>query len=515
MGDLDPDTPEAAETDDRNLLAGTRIPVSQRRIQGDAGAQQRCGDIEIHTFGNGACTVVGIPPVCRRRRARCHPSAGGEHYVRICAHKRYDRRVPRLLRNVTFRHLYLAQIASLLGTGLMTVALGLLAYDLAGPRAGQVLGTALAIKMVAYVVMAPIMRATLARFPTVRVLVGADLIRLLMALGLPWVNEVWQIYVLVFALQSASATFTPTFASTIPVVVPDRDDYSRAQSASRIAYDLESVLSPMIAALLLGVVSYSTLFVGTGVGFAASALLVVTSGLRALDIGRPPDTAGDFWARTTSGLRIMLSHRLFRGLLAANVAVAAATAVVVVSSVVYVRSVLGLDDSALALALGVFGGGSIAVALALPVILRHVGTGPVIVIGAGLCTIALATTGVLLAVAPSTAGLLVIWAVAGAATSLINTASPQLIRDHTDDADRDDVFTAQFSTSHAAFLVTYPLAGWAPAVVGIWATPVLLAAVALTGAVGAYRVWRPARSTVSSAADDRVGVRLAGDALPG
>ena len=33
----------------------------------------------------------------------------------------------------------------------MTVALGLLAYDLAGANAGAVLGTALAIKMLAYV----------------------------------------------------------------------------------------------------------------------------------------------------------------------------------------------------------------------------------------------------------------------------------------------------------------------------------------------------------------------------
>ncbi len=45
---------------------------------------------------------------------------------------------------------------SLLGTGLATVALGLLAFDLAGTDAGAVLGTALAIKMIAYVGIAPV-----------------------------------------------------------------------------------------------------------------------------------------------------------------------------------------------------------------------------------------------------------------------------------------------------------------------------------------------------------------------
>lgn len=47
-----------------------------------------------------------------------------------------------VLRHRTYRHLFAAQVVSLLGTGLATVALGLLAYDLAGEDAGAVLGTA-------------------------------------------------------------------------------------------------------------------------------------------------------------------------------------------------------------------------------------------------------------------------------------------------------------------------------------------------------------------------------------
>ena len=61
-----------------------------------------------------------------------------------------------ILRHRTYRHLFLAQVVALLGTGLATVALSLLAFDLAGDQAGQVLGTAMAIKMVAYVLIAPL-----------------------------------------------------------------------------------------------------------------------------------------------------------------------------------------------------------------------------------------------------------------------------------------------------------------------------------------------------------------------
>ena len=43
-----------------------------------------------------------------------------------------------VLTNRTYRHLFLAQVIALVGTGLATVALGLLAYDLAGADAGAV-----------------------------------------------------------------------------------------------------------------------------------------------------------------------------------------------------------------------------------------------------------------------------------------------------------------------------------------------------------------------------------------
>lgn len=48
-----------------------------------------------------------------------------------------------VLTNRTYRHLFFAQVIALVGTGLATVALGLLAYEIAGADAGAVLGTAL------------------------------------------------------------------------------------------------------------------------------------------------------------------------------------------------------------------------------------------------------------------------------------------------------------------------------------------------------------------------------------
>ncbi|KKN02535.1 hypothetical protein LCGC14_1116810, partial [marine sediment metagenome] len=146
-----------------------------------------------------------------------------------------------ILADRTYRHLFLAQVMSLLGTGLATVALGLLAFDLAGERAGMVLGTVFTIKMVAYVGIAPIAGAFADRVPRRALLVVLDLVRAGVALALPFVSEVWQVYVLIFLLQSASAAFTPTFQATIPDVLPEEDRYTRALSLSRLAYDLENI----------------------------------------------------------------------------------------------------------------------------------------------------------------------------------------------------------------------------------------------------------------------------------
>jgi MFS family permease len=132
----------------------------------------------------------------------------------------------KILHNPTYRSLFLAQIASLLGTGLTTVALGLLSYDLAGPDAGVVLGTALAIKMIAYVGMAPIASTFAERLPRRAFLIGLDVLRAVIVLFLPFVDQIWQVYVLIFVLQSASAAFAPAFQATIPDVLPDEADYT-------------------------------------------------------------------------------------------------------------------------------------------------------------------------------------------------------------------------------------------------------------------------------------------------
>ena len=78
--------------------------------------------------------------------------------------------------------------------------------------------------MIAYVGVAPVVGAFADRLPRRAFLVATDLIRAAVALLLPFVDQIWQVYVLVLVLQSASAAFTPTFQATIPDVLRDEKD---------------------------------------------------------------------------------------------------------------------------------------------------------------------------------------------------------------------------------------------------------------------------------------------------
>lgn len=394
-----------------------------------------------------------------------------------------------VLRNRTYRHLFLAQVIALIGTGLATVALGLLAYDIAGGTAGAVLGTALAIKMIAYIGVAPVAGAFANRVPRRTLLVAMDVIRAGVAVFLPFVTEVWQVYLLIFVLQSASAAFTPTFQATIPDVLPEERDYTRALSLSRLAYDMETLTSPILAAGLLTVMSYHWLFSGTAIGFAASALLVVST---VLPRPTPVEQPGGIYDKTTRGIRIYLGTPRLRGLLALTLAAAAASAMVIVNTVVIVRG-LGLSQRDFALTLAAFGGGSITAALTLPRLLDRIADRTVMLCAAAAMVAALATLAVLTATMGHSTGywyvLLGGWLVMGVAYSMSVTPSGRLLKRSANAEDRPALFAAQFALSHVCWLVCYPLVGQLGAKVGMTAAFAAMAVVAAIGTVAALWLW--------------------------
>lgn len=386
------------------------------------------------------------------------------------------------LANSEFRKLFAAQIIALVGTGLSTVALTLLAYDLVGGNAAAVLGTAMAFKMVAYVVFAPIVGGLAHRFPRKAFLIIMDLIRAGIVLVMPFVTEIWQIYLLIFLLNLFSAGFKPVFAATIPDIVPNERAYTRALSMSRLAYDLENLLSPLFAGLALLVMTYTGLFVANSVAFLISAVLIVAT---TIPLGQRAARIGGLWDQITFGLRAYMKTPRLRGLLALYLAVSSASAMVIVNTVVYVREFLGGTESDVAMAMAAAGGGSMLAALCIPWVLDRVPDRPVMLSG----SLTMAVGVGLMSTGPEFSALLPIWFVIGLGWSMVQTPAGRVVNRSAAAADRPAYFSAQFALSHACWLIFYPVAGQLGTRIGIETTAIWLAGGILLFTALAAMLW--------------------------
>lgn len=396
----------------------------------------------------------------------------------------------KIFQDQTYRYLFSAQIASLLGSGLTTVALGFLAFELAGKQAGQVLGTALAIKMLAYIFVSPLANVINEKIPRKKLLISLDLLRAIIVSALPFITEIWQIYVLIFILQSASAMFTPTFQAIIPEILPKEEDYTQALSLSRLAYDLENIISPMLAMALLTIMRFSLLFLGTAVGFLISAMFVYKSVIAPINF----NLNQSFRERLTKGVRLYVDVPRLRGLMMFNFVIALAGAMVIINTVVFVQGQFSLSENDTALAFFAYGLGSMLAAVFLPKLLLCLSDRSVMQLGAGLAIVCLGLGHGI----DRYALLIALWFGLGFATSLTSTPIGRLLKRSSNDDNRQSLFTAQFALSHLCWLFAYLLSGWLSRFININNVFVCFAVLSALSLLIASKVWKadnnPARS---------------------
>jgi MFS family permease len=404
-----------------------------------------------------------------------HPAAGGEarsQKTREDAMNRYR----------DYALLFRAYALSLLGTGVAVVALALLAYDLAGEDAGGVIGTALAIKTAAYVLVAPLAAALTDRLPKRGLLIGLDLVSAGVLAILPWVTAVGQVYLVIFVFTAASAVFIPTYQTLVPRLLPEGVAYAAALTKSRIVVVLENAASPLVAAALLLVVDHRGLFLFSAGVFLLSAVAIARSRLPA----GPAVPPAPLWRALLRGPRLFAARPALRSLVALTIGVAMTTAVVTVNTVVLVRGGFGLDERATAVALATFGAGTVAGALAMLPLMPRLGAQRTMTAGA-LVTVAGLAAGVALT---SFAGLLALWVLLGFGTGLALTAAPAVLRGEGDETDRPLLYATYFSITNLALLVAYPLAGWIGAGLGLKAAFLLLAGLGGLSVLASLRAGR-------------------------
>lgn len=389
------------------------------------------------------------------------------------------------LANKSFRRLFTAQICSLLGVGLLTVALSLLAFRIGGiTTGGQLLGLVLALKMVAYVFLAPLAESLSAGVPRKRAMVSLDIGRMLLLLPMAFATEIWHVFALTFAFFALSAGFTPLYQSVIPEVLPEENDYAQALSWSRIAYTLEAVLSPVIAAALLNLVTGEALFYAAAIAFLGSVLALLSAHLPASVFTL---RKGSLLKRTGYGLWVHWHTPRLRGLVLLKFALSLAMAWVLVNSVIYAGARLGNADQFFPILMACYGAGAVLGAVMVPRMIRKSSERATMFAG----TFGFAITGAAFALLlpSSLLALALIWVAFGTTSSLTLTPGGLVITKSATSRDRPAVFAAQFSLSHAGWMVAYPLAGWLAGFTSLETSLFVLSIMCAAVAVAALSVW--------------------------
>ncbi|MFM2314980.1 MAG: hypothetical protein RLZZ04_4256 [Cyanobacteriota bacterium] len=362
----------------------------------------------------------------------------------------------RSLQNPIFARLYSAQITNLLGDALTWLGLALLAFELAGENSAVVLSGALTLRVTAFVLLSPFAGVLADRLDRKTILVTTHLARMVIVSLLPFVNAVWQIYAIVFALNVFYAFFTPTYQATIPLVT-GREDYPQAIALSSATFQLLGVLGPGIAGAIAAFVGARQVFFLDAVTFLIAAVLIVTLPIQlrvehATDQARP---SGRTWQEVKEGTTRLFGNHYLRYALAMQLVASVMGAQILVNTVGYVQGTLNLGSVQYGWVMAALGIGATLAAAAVGSLGQHWARTSVILLGTVLLTIALLPASYV-----GFSLLLLLWLVAGAGQTFVNVTTQTLIADHTPTEFQGRIYGAQFAWSHLWWVLSYPLAGW-------------------------------------------------------
>ena len=359
------------------------------------------------------------------------------------------------LSNPIFRQLYAAQTISLFGDALTWLGLALLAFELAGKSSPVVLAGALTLRVTAFVLLSPLAGVVADRFDRKLILMITHFGRMLLVCLLPFVREIWQIYVLVLSLNIFNAFFTPTYQATIPLVT-GKADYPQAIALSSSTFQILGVFGSGIAGALALFIGAKNLFFWDGASFLVAAILIgALPGNLRVDGASDDKSIGLILADIRSGTTRLWTDAPIRYGLIIQLVASIAGAQILVNTVGYVQGTLQQTAIQYGWVMMGFGLGAVFGTLALGTY-PHYRSKVITLLSGGLLIVAALLPANYVGLAP----LILLWTIAGFGQSLINLSMQTLIADRTPTNMQGRVYGAHFAWSHLWWAGAYPLAGW-------------------------------------------------------
>lgn len=384
-----------------------------------------------------------------------------------------------LTQNRNFMLLFSAQLISLVGSGLTTIGLALFAHQLVeGSSAAIAIGNALMLRILAFLMFSQFAGILADRINRKTILITADIVRLGLLALFPFIDSVWQIYLMIFLINAATAFFTPTFDATLPDIA-GREHYVKALSLSRVAVDLEAILAPAIAGLVFALLGLNWLFWLDSFSYLLSAILVFATVLPFKDKIIAKISLATLFQELSFGTKILFREASLKRALLLSFAEALAGAAAIVATVIYIKDLLLLSETSFVLIMAALGLGSAITALVLGKLTgryeslansylelhgrRHRWTEQALLVGGILLGLIL-LPGFLM---PGLAIFAILWFLNGSGQVLIAISSTTVLAEHTSEAERGRAYAAHFAWTHAFWLITYPAIGYGVVKLGV------------------------------------------------
>ena len=192
-----------------------------------------------------------------------------------------------LRRNPDFTRLYSAQLISFGGDWFTSVALLSLVLETTG--SATLAGLVLAAQTLPFAIVSPFAGVVVDRIDRKTVMIAADVIRAILALGLLAARSeetIWIAFVLLIAISGVSAFFEPASSAAMPNVV-GKADLARANVLMGSAWGTMLVVGAALGGLVSSRFGNDVAFIADAASFAVSAMLLLR--VRASFHEKPPD----------------------------------------------------------------------------------------------------------------------------------------------------------------------------------------------------------------------------------
>ena len=217
-------------------------------------------------------------------------------------------RLPAALRNREFRLLWTGMSTSLVGNGILLVALAWQVYDLSGlPAAMSAVGVALSLPQVVTLLFGGVVSD---RFDPRAVMLGSDLVRLvvmatLAALSIAGRLTLWEIMVLTAFYGAAAGFFGPAFDTLVPHLVAAEDLVTANALDQFVRPAGLQIFGPMIGGAVIAVGGAGWAFAADAATFAVSAacLLLMRPVVRLVE-----ESGDSIWQEMRAGLSYVRGH---------------------------------------------------------------------------------------------------------------------------------------------------------------------------------------------------------------